>query len=348
MSQALFGRLMASAEQAGTPIDAPDKGRWIKKRDDADIAVMAKAESQSLVLGRHSRTLMVSLDESRYYLMAGFRLSIAVVDGFELCDLTPGLFALAVLELDLDPVASAATIRDALEGRYNGVAGYNGHDLEEISNLFPDILCFRADNNFSFTEDIVRSVGSYLAHTYEHGALPISKETRNSLARIFETGNKHLPYALILQGMLSFSWQSFYLEVYRCIENMYPLSRLKRLSSSFPTNIPLRDLAILLEKELAWRPREEEALAAILRECSSSTLKALHAAMCATSPPNDLHAASAKLVYSTRNELVHFRPRLPTLAKDDDTWDAQVRALVDCLDEIYGACGDVFHELQVN
>lgn len=349
MSQAIFGKLISSAKQLGTIIDQPDKGRWIKKRDEHDIALMVKAEVQRLILGRHSRTLMVSFDNTRYYLMAGFRDSGMMVEGFETCDLTPGLFALAVFELDLAPNGSPANIRDALEGRYLGSDEYNGHDLDQIIHLYPNILCFKANNNFPFMDDIVRTVGSYLAHTYDHGALPISSETLEILARIFETGNKHLPFSLVLQGMISFSWQSFYLEVYRCIENMYPLSRLKSLSSNWPPNRSLRNLAMLLEKELAWRPREEEALAAILRECSSTAIEALHAALSdSLPPPNDLHAASAKLVYNTRNELVHFRPRLPTAEKSDEVWDSQVRALAGCLDEIYNAAGDFFHELRDN
>jgi hypothetical protein len=347
MSQALFSKLIVPAEQAGMPIDAPEKGRWIKRRDDTDSSLMSKADVRPLILGRHSRALMVSFKGTRYYLLSGFRRSETAVDGFEQCELTPGLFALALLELDLDPVASAAEIRDIVEGRYAGADGYTGHDLNDVTPLYPEILCFRANDSFPFTEDVVRAVGSYLSHTFEHGALQISEQTLRSIARLFETGNKHVPYVLILQGMLSFSWQAFYLEIYRCIENMYPLSRLKKLCSSWKPQEPLWSVAILLEKELSWRPREEEALAAVLRECSTSTVEALHAAMGGPPSTNDPHASAAKLVYVTRNELVHFRPRLPSSMKADETWDEQVRTLIDCLDEIYNVSGDAFHELQV-
>jgi hypothetical protein len=148
--------------------------------------------------------------------------------------------------------------------------------------------------------------------------------------------------------MLSFSWQSFYLEVYRCIENMYPLSRLKKLCSSWKPQDLLWNVAILLEKDLSWRPREEEALASVLRECSLPTVQALNSAMGGTPDNNDIHTSAAKLVYVTRNELVHFRPRAPSSIKPAQSWDEQVRALIDCLDEIYTVSGDTFHELQVS
>lgn len=345
MSQALFDRLISVANTEGEPIDAPDQARWIQRRDDLDAALMAKAEVQPLALGRNSRVLMVSFKESRYYLFAGFNSVDEPVGGFEPCDLTPGLLALAILELELSPVASGAAIRDVLEGRYLGVEGYEGHEVTEIATLFPNIICFKADNNYPFTSDIYRSVGSYLARTYAHGALALTPETLTILTQIFEVGNRHVPFDLLLQGMLSFSWTSFYLEVYRCFENVYAFTRLNRVTDIRPVGKSLRDLAIMLEKELTWRPREEEALASILRFCSQSKLEALYVAICGAGEPTEYHSAAAKHVYSTRNELVHFRPRMAAVKKNDAEWDLQIQALLECLDEIYAKIGDQFHEL---
>jgi hypothetical protein len=171
-------------------------------------------------------------------------------------------------------------------------------------------------------------------------------ETSDSLALLFETANKHVPFSLVLQGMLSFTWQSFFLEVYRCIENMYPYSRLQLLSSRWAPTVPLRDVAIILEDVLSWRPREEEALTSILGRCNNSNIQQLNDAFGGTTVAHGETAASAaKLVYKTRNELVHFRPRAKTSSRSDAAWDNQVRCLIECLSDIYDTTGDLFHEI---
>jgi len=279
--------------------------------------------------------------------LQGFSQPIGEIEGFEKCELTPALFALAVIELHLVPIASGSEIRDLLEDQYMGVDQYEGHDVGDIQLMFSPLVAYHVDSDFEFTSDPLRAVGSYVARTYDNGPLPLSDKTRNSLVRIFETGNRWIPFQLVLQGILSFSWASLYLEIYRCIENMYPYARIKKLTENWPPHSSLRDIAILLEKELSWRPREEEALASIIRQCSgAASQKLLQSFNMQSDSIVDPSAAAARLVYATRNELVHFRPREETASRDDAIWDRQVCALIDCLEEVYRISGDFFHELQ--
>lgn len=348
LNASLFKRLIDQAMRHDTDVDNVDAARWIRRHDAADAELMTRADTEGVILSRTARVLKIAHDGRLQYVFFGFPRYRDEMIGLREIDLTPALFTLAVEELDIKSNAYGSTIRNALEGRYFGADSYDGHDLDDIATLFPPLLCLEANPAANFTLNPIRTIGSYAAQTYEDGALSISFDTRGSLVQLFERGNKWIPFELVLQGIMAFSWQSFYLEIYRCIEKLYSLPRLLELSGKWPSQIALHDTAQLLDAILSWRPREEDALVGILKLCSPQCVEnLLNSFNLRLESNSDKHAVVARAIYAARNELVHYRPSVSSSGVDDQSWDKRVGALVACVEDIYSLHGDTFHEVKV-
>ena len=122
---------------------------------------------------------------------------------------------------------------------------------------------------------MVRVLGALTARSYADGPIAPSGTTLNKVADIFQSGSEHVPFENVLQGMLSISWGGFFLELYRAIEQLYAVPRLAALVEAWPTSLPYRSLADLLESHLAWRPKEDDALAKIIAECDDTIVAPL-------------------------------------------------------------------------
>ena len=130
--------------------------------------------------------------------------------------------------------------------------------LEDISALFPSILVIEASKNYLYTEDIDRVSGVMAAISYFDGPIALSKSTIDGISTLFQTGSKYIPYEIVLQGIFSISWGGLYVELYRCIEPLFSIPRLRALTKGSNSEKPLGEIMGLLEKHLSWRPKEDE------------------------------------------------------------------------------------------
>lgn len=343
----LFNKLIGKAEEAGVEIAAG--GRWIRRLSSEDAELLTTGDSKIMALTRLSRTMVVLKEARRYFLAIGFSSCEAYPAALKRIDATPALFTLAVTEWGLAPSASSAEIRDILQDQFSGIAGYNGHDLLDISGLFPEVFYFEITDGFAASDNISRLTGSFCLRTYGNGPLNFEDDTRDRIASLFESGNDYIPYDVILQGAMAFSWGSFYLELYRCLEQVYSAPRMKALSEEFSLRDSLHDLAMSFERLLSWRPKEDESLLKVIRYCTKSSIdSALSSFNCDECEDfNTATDAASRAIYKLRNALVHFRPSAERINLDDKSWNAIVVAMSDLVAEVYDAIGEMFHKPRV-
>jgi hypothetical protein len=345
MSADLFGRLISRLEEEGFGLATSAKARWLKRLSDPDAELMAKADVETLVLSRRARVASVNHEDATYFIFRGFPPSPDYIPGLDSVPATPGLFTIAVTELDLLPRAPVGSIRDAIEDFHGELPGYEGHDLDTIADLFPRLQYFRASPDYEFTSSLVRTAGSFVSHSYQDGPLHLSSDTKAWLQELFEAGNIYIPFPLILQGMMSFSWTSFYLEAYRCIEQMFSVPRVSSLVANWPTNLSHFEVAELLERHLSWRPKEDESLAKIIEFCSPDSVQTVVEAFGieTSQETENVSRIAARAIYDLRNGLVHFRPSKSSNSLSDDSWNKVIIALISCISDIYEATGRDFH-----
>jgi hypothetical protein len=346
MSKMIFHRLIEHAKRDGVDFANADKVRWIKRLNDDDALLMAKANVvANRKVTRQIRVVQIEHEERRLFAFLGMRLIEAPTEGLAYTELTPGLFGIIVTQADIKPVATGSEIRDAIELQYDGADDFDGFDLKSISDLFPPIFVYEADKDFEYTGDKIRVLGAMVARSYEDGPIEFSDELLKKICDTFQTASEYIPYENILQGMLAISWGGFFVELYRSVEQLYSVPKLEALTSEWKSEMPHKELASLLDRILTWRPREQDSLEALINECSTPTKERLRQAFCPTlEAEKEMGAeAIAKGIYGLRNSLVHFRTGLPAADRSDESWALAIDSMIDVVTGMYDKFGAVFY-----
>ncbi len=174
------------------------------------------------------RAVQFEHEARRYFAFFGLPPIEELPDGLSELERTPGAFGIAVSQSDVQPKATLAEIRDIIEDEFEGIDGYEGHDLELVAALFPKILLVEADTNHIYTADVDRVLGAMVALSYAEGPIALGQQTLKGIAALFTEGSDYIPYSTILQGILSISWGGLFVELYRSIEQLYAVPRTPR------------------------------------------------------------------------------------------------------------------------
>jgi hypothetical protein len=206
-------------------------------------------------------------------------------------------------------------------------------------------LFVEADTNHIYTADVDRVLGAMVAVAYAEGPIALSEQTLKGIATLFAEGSDYIPYPNILQGLLSISWSGLFVELYRCIEQLYAVPRLLDLTKDWKSEMPYSELAELLENRLAWRPKEDESLTRVIARCEQKTLDNLVRAFeIELDEKSAITERVGRAIYSMRNGLVHFRSAKKVEPPDDAKWDRIIAAMLDAVANTYAAYGQIFHE----
>jgi hypothetical protein len=349
MSNAIFRLLVERAAIDEIIIANGDKGRFIRRLSDADAELMAKADvKDKRKITRQMRAVMFEHCDQRFFAFFGFGSSVGaqlqMPEGLVEIDPTPGMFSIAITEAEVTPGATPSEIREIIEAEFRGVEGYEGHDLNAIADLFPPIIFVEADVNYAYTSNIDRVLGAMVAVTYLDGPIALTEETLNAVRSLFTTGPSSIPFEIVLQGILSISWAGLYVELYRCVEQLYPVPRLSNLVTRWGSAHSLNTLAELLRDSLGWRPREDEALIKLITECPQQVANDLVTSFGVNVDETSVPAEVAgRRVYAMRNGLVHFRGNKEVEQPNDESWNAIVLAMIALVAETYNRFGERFH-----
>lgn len=343
MSSYIFDRIHAAA-LASDPLYVGDQHpRWLARKSDEDSQLMADADLQFLPLGLKAFIVSIKFGVDSYYCFCGLPVSEELPHGLLEAEVTPGLFACVINVAEVPSNATASQARDILEDQYRGRDNYNGHELAEVEALFPVLRFSKVSESFEapYLDSLERVAGAYVAAGYPGHPLEINKELRSSLISLFEGANDTVPFHLPLQGILSYTWPALFLDLYRCLEQLYSAPRLIELVSKVSHKGPLADLAFILEDVLTWRPKEEEALGGVLDRTSDSTkLLILDAFTPGVKELPDKSAEKcAKHIYRLRNSHVHFRPAMKAEHKTSGQWNDIVFAMCEAVYEAYEKLG---------
>lgn len=343
MSNYIFDQIHASALAQDPNYSYDGNKRWLARKDEADAELMANAEVEVLALGARVFAVSIRYGADSYFCFSGLAIPDQLSVDLEEAESTPGLFGCVVYCAKLQALGTASQARNILEQQYKGLDGYAGHELTEIAPLFPNIhfVKVRAGISAAYLSKLERVAGAYIAAGYPGSPLEIDSLLRDRLIEFFEAGSDTIPFHLPLQGLLSYSWSSLFLDLYRSLEQLYTALKLKSLVGKISHKGSLAELAYLLEEELSWRPKEQDALASILALASDDTRsKILSAFDYDIAELSDYSSSKcAKSIYKLRNSHVHFRPAMKAEPKTSDQWNRIVMAMCDAVDDVYAVLG---------
>ena len=346
MSSYIFDQIHATALAQDPHYLADQNIRWLARKDEEDLSLMVNAEVKVLALGARTFTISIENGDDKYYCFSGLAIPDQLPTALDEVEPTPGLFACVVYCAKLQALGTASQARDILEQQYARQPGYAGHELSGIAPLFPSLyfVKMRAGVDAPYLQVLERVAGAYIAAGYPGHPLEVDNRLRLRLLSLFEAGADTIPFSLPLQGLLSYNWPSLFLDLYRCLEQLYTALKLKGLVEKISHKGSLAELAHLLEEELSWRPKEQDALASILALSSNDTRsKILSAFEFDVAELTDYSSSKcAKSIYKLRNSHVHFRPAMKAEPKSSAQWNEIVTAMCDAVDDVYDALGVEF------
>lgn len=335
MSKALFNVLV----ERSPSLEHPTKKRYIRRQSDEDADLMARAEVlEALRATRSLSCCLIEHDGSRYCIVSGIPEIFETPDFLTATDISPGLFQVAWIASRIPPIAKDLEIKEAIDYQFEN-DGFEGINLDEILTLFPKYFAFRFDSEID-GYSAARILAIFLVMNYEEYAVDFSEDLLSAFRNIFEEGDDTVPFGVLLQALLSFSWGDMYLHIYRCLENLFSSGPLSKLEEAITFSVPRFQLAKALEDNLSWRPNEQAALEHLLGELSDSELAKLGSSLSCSKGASVQEVAKA--VYRLRNAQAHYRPALYDASYTNDEWQQINGEMLKVLNSIYLKHGPAF------
>lgn len=173
-------------------------------------------------------------------------------------------------------------------------------------------------------------------------ALTFTPELSAAVLRLLNGPCGRIAASTLFRAVTAQHWPHVFLDVYRCLERLFPFPYLERLA----TRIGHRDVTSLENYAadlLGWRPKESEALIELFRLISGDgVFGELAAALDIRSEDGSDHCAMvARCLYARRNSVAHFRidTSEPTTGAD---WPRFLVSLCRVLDVLYARLGSHF------
>lgn len=206
---------------------------------------------------------------------------------------------------------------------------YEGHLAFELNKYFSDYVVFRIPTNSSLQTSDFFSLSYFLVSGMKNFlSIPFRPHTLDNLRELL-IKNTRVPKENIFLAITSTHWNHAFLEIYRCIENIYLIPQARSLKNRISYKGRAAELAQECIKLLSWRKKEQHSLKLIIED-SINYDSTLFEKISWSLLMNDISTTPEKIaekIYSTRNSLVHYtNEKNPTFNTDED-WN-------DCIDII--------------
>ena len=329
---AIFKRLDEHCATQDEPLRNAGKPRWLRTNASDRSFLTESIVREKFSFSPSLKILRLDWQNRAFFFTTGFDV-LQPPTSCQVEDLHAGMLTAFLAESSVRPIASAVQVRDVVEFADNSQPGYEGHDPELISNLYPKIQVFSMSD---LALDQSFKVFFLLCICDRRRVDWIDDQLASALRELIELNPLVVPYETLCRSILDMDPASVFLSLYRCLEAQYAYSHTQKLKSALGLQQPWTAIAEALESHLGWYPREESSLAALVKDADENILQALLSAMSAELQPNSqLELFAAKRLYGLRNAVVHYRPfhwsRLPSV-----DWNRLCEALAQLVFDVYG------------
>lgn len=223
---------------------------------------------------------------------------------------------------------------------------YSGHDFNLIINFFEPFYVYEIRENSPIDKSYtIRIAGHFICENKERLFLPFSPETICKFEKLFIEGLSGIPYENLLSSLTSIHWKFSFLDIYRCIERLFPVVSLNALHQSVECPVSLFRFSEEVEEKIGWRPKEAEAIRTLLKESPDEARQLLQNVKISLDGISEEEIGS--FFYKIRNSIVHYRTSTPIYApKNEEGWDNLIKAGLAVIDywynhKKYGETGNV-------
>lgn len=212
---------------------------------------------------------------------------------------------------------------------------YSGHSYDELLPFLQPVMLYKIPPKSVFEWDCnIYRISTYIFST-ETAELSLNYKTNtlNQFVLIASEGVQAVPYENIFNSMISVNWKYSFLELYRSIERLFPITDLQEFYKQSNISMPFLDFAAKIEDVLNWKPKEDDAIKKIFDNCREDLKIEIKAWAVKVSGNKDTEPS--KYIYKLRNSIVHFRAKHENIDCQPDDWDELVCVLLKHIDFYY-------------
>ena len=324
-SQKLFSLLSHEAkrsERCGTVDEARMRLNFSEEEKDLFSSIK---NTRRIEVDDFDFVLSYSCKKGEKYLIVSKRLGYAVdpLDK-ELVFKQPSLVDLGVLfkenllsvaeDVNPDAVLNAIEI-------YEDNEDYEGNTYDDISCFFPQFSVYQvnADSKIADSNDEYCLYAYYLIKCHRYGYSNYVGDTLNLYEKTL-LSQLRIPYRNIASALSSTQWAFRFLETYRLIEHMFPITYMSKLRTNGIIGSPI-EIAKLLENVIDWRPNEQDAVFAIIEEIKLDPKIRTILIQMKKVIINDNTKIGKWYYTQVRNQIVHYRAIHKNVSFSSEEWN---------------------------
>jgi len=336
---AIFAHLDQYCSVREAPLANATKSRWIASLPAHKYFMRASVVRETAHFGEARKLARIELGSKTFFCTIGFDQVRGMAGAIER-ELSAAFLTVILAELLPRPKGTVSQIRDIVEAAdLEADNSYNGHDPDLIATLYPTIRVFEIDRDPA-TWNVFFQL---CIEECELGTSWIEAELASALRALCDLDVGRIPFRVLCRSIFDGDPSSFFLALYRCIEALYFYWDAQNVVSALKLKETWEEVAVVLEDELGWLPREESSLEKILGMAAVIDLKSALRSL-----GENVEQISAELIvryaarkiYWLRNTIVHFRPAQSKIRLEKFDWNSLCLAMAGMVVHVYDG---VFH-----
>ncbi|WP_124328722.1 hypothetical protein [Desulfonema ishimotonii] len=211
----------------------------------------------------------IQFDGKEYFVAVGWKDSIRLSEIITPVDLNAGLVTALISEIEISVrrnISAIQIVDEILFQCKESESDYSGHNFEDIILFFEPLIVYEIlDDSLFKADDITQISGYYISKNFEKLSLPFSETTLLDFEKTFIEDSPHIPYENLLLSLTSVHWKYSFLDIYRCLERLFPIVALDNFHQELNLGISLLEFSEKMENATGWRPIEEHSLRKLIK-----------------------------------------------------------------------------------
>lgn len=332
-NQAIFSGFDEFCKSDENPVANAGARRWIRTEPNERAFLVDAKLVEIIEFSPVRKIAQFDFDGQSYFICIGFDATEHHTDLSEI-SVNGGIATAVLAELKPRITASSYEVRQVVEvSDKDQDDNYDGHGRAELLGLFPIIRAFVATD---LDADETWRVFFLLSLAESQNVGWMGGDFINVLRSLAGLSTVEIPYQTLCRSIFDLDPSAMFLALYRCMEALYAYKSSTSVIKRLGIDSRWDDVAVILEDELGWYPKEEPALVSLLSAVQDEDVEEFYEAIDETpNPKADRDAALGKRIYTIRNSRVHFRPKQKKINYDKVNWNKLCKSMSNMIISIY-------------
>lgn len=275
-------------------------------------------------------------NNEEFYFVTGLNRAQNLPSGLEEEPLNPGVFLAIASELELSILSSVSLMQIENEILYQHVDSYKyiGHNLSDLAPFFPNIFILKVTPEYP--GELPRTQQFFamlLSCNPQYLYLKFEKKTLDSVLNLSLTNSNILSYDNIIHALLSSNYKYTFLDLYRCIEQLYQIVHIE----SAYVNLRLDQMDLIsrtqfletIDLHLSWKPQERSTLEKIFSMTPEMDKKEIFSYYHLIKKNKDANVSSK--LYDLRCNIVHLKTSQKSIMHNNEEWEKIISGICSLL-----------------